>query len=56
MAESSWLYEEREGIPGLRMTYAPEILRFFQARFEPLARFPDVAVERPYRVPEPTAV
>ncbi|HEU5211386.1 MAG TPA: tryptophanase [Gaiellaceae bacterium] len=48
-------YEEREGIPGLRMTYAPEILRFFQARFEPLARFPDVAAEEPRRRGEPAA-
>jgi len=29
------LYEEREKIPGLRMVYEPEKLRFFQARFEP---------------------
>ena len=35
----------RELVPGLRMTYAPEFLRFFQARFEPLAPFPDF--ERP---------
>ena len=27
-------------VPGLRMTYEPEHLRFFQARFEPLARVP----------------
>ena len=25
-----------QGVPGLRMTYEPESLRFFQARFEPL--------------------
>jgi len=31
------LYERRDEISGLRMTYAPEVLRFFQARFEPLA-------------------
>ena len=30
------LFEEREKIPGLRMTYEPETLRFFQAEFEPL--------------------
>ena len=29
----------RDEIPGLRMTYAPAELRFFQARFEPRARF-----------------
>jgi tyrosine phenol-lyase len=28
------LYEERDAIRGLRMTYEPESLRFFQARFE----------------------
>jgi tyrosine phenol-lyase len=34
-------------IPGLRLTYAPEELRFFQARFEPLAPFlPSVAPQR----------
>jgi tyrosine phenol-lyase len=32
-------------IPGLRMTYEPEHLRFFQARFAPLARFPELAIE-----------
>jgi tyrosine phenol-lyase len=32
-------------IPGLRITYEPEHLRFFQARFEPLAPYPDLAVE-----------
>jgi tyrosine phenol-lyase len=31
---------ERDRIPRLRMTYAPQYLRFFQARFEPLAPFP----------------
>jgi tyrosine phenol-lyase len=30
------VYEERERIQGLRMTFEPEFLRFFQARFEPL--------------------
>ncbi|MBT3359749.1 MAG: tyrosine phenol-lyase [Rhodospirillales bacterium] len=30
------LYNQREKIPGLKMTYEPEYLRFFQARFEPL--------------------
>ena len=31
------LLAERDGIKGLKMTYEPEKLRFFQARFEPLA-------------------
>jgi tyrosine phenol-lyase len=31
------LYERREKIPGLRMIYEPKHLRFFQARFEPMA-------------------
>jgi len=31
------LYARRAQIGGLRMTYAPEVLRFFQARFEPRA-------------------
>ena len=30
------VYERRESIKGLRMSYEPEYLRFFQARFEPL--------------------
>lgn len=30
------LYEKRKNIPGLRITFEPEDLRFFQARFEPL--------------------
>jgi len=33
------LHRHADTIPGLRMTYAPEQLRFFQARFEPLAPF-----------------
>jgi tyrosine phenol-lyase len=33
------LYRHAASIPGLRMTYAPEQLRFFQARFEPLSPF-----------------
>jgi tyrosine phenol-lyase len=31
------VWERRELVPGLRMTYEPEHLRFFQARFEALA-------------------
>ncbi len=31
------VYEARESITGLRMVYEPKLLRFFQARFEPLA-------------------
>ena len=33
------LYERRELVPGLRMTYEPAELRFFQARFEPREPF-----------------
>jgi tyrosine phenol-lyase len=29
-----------EDVPGLEMTYEPEFLRFFQARFEPLTPYP----------------
>ncbi|HEY5387953.1 MAG TPA: tyrosine phenol-lyase, partial [Thermoleophilia bacterium] len=31
------VYDERESVTGLRMVYEPPQLRFFQARFEPLA-------------------
>ena len=31
------VWQRRAGVPGLRMTYEPKYLRFFQARFEPLA-------------------
>jgi tyrosine phenol-lyase len=34
------VYADRDRVPGLRMTYAPAYLRFFQARFEPLAPVP----------------
>ncbi len=34
------VHEAAEQVPGLSMTYAPEHLRFFQARFRPLAPFP----------------
>ena len=39
-----------EEVPGLRMTYEPEFLRFFQARFEPLAPYPrfEDAFETPH--------
>ena len=30
------IYEQRDAVRGLRMTYEPKYLRFFQARFEPL--------------------
>jgi tyrosine phenol-lyase len=33
------VYERRDNVPGLRMTYEPVHLRFFQARFEPRAPF-----------------
>jgi tyrosine phenol-lyase len=33
------VHEAAERVPGLRMTYAPEHLRFFQARFRPLTPF-----------------
>jgi tyrosine phenol-lyase len=35
-----------EDVPGLRITYEPEHLRFFQARFAPLTPYPDLALER----------
>ena len=31
------VYERRERVVGLRFTYEPEHLRFFQARFAPVA-------------------
>ena len=31
------VYARRDAIKGLKMVYEPEYLRFFQARFEPLA-------------------
>ena len=38
----AYVHTQRERVPGLRMTYAPEHLRFFQARFEPLALVPQM--------------
>jgi tyrosine phenol-lyase len=34
------VYAQRDEVPGLKLIYAPEHLRFFQARFEPLRPFP----------------
>jgi len=31
------VYDAREQMRGLKMVYEPKYLRFFQARFEPLA-------------------
>ena len=39
------VHSRADDIPGLRITYEPEHLRFFQARFAPLEPFPDIAVE-----------
>ncbi len=44
VVEAVWA--ERDEIPGLELTYEPEHLRFFQARFEPLAAFPTFEVRR----------
>ena len=41
----------RDEVPGLRMTYEPEHLRFFQARFAPLEVFPDLAIENAEAAP-----
>ena len=38
------VFAQREWIPGLRIVYEPDQLRFFQARFEPLAVFPSFDV------------
>jgi tyrosine phenol-lyase len=32
------VFDARESARGLRMVYEPRFLRFFQARFEPLAQ------------------
>jgi tyrosine phenol-lyase len=34
------VFDERESARGLRMSHEPRYLRFFQARFEPLAGGP----------------
>jgi tyrosine phenol-lyase len=44
--------ERAPEIPGLRFTYEPEHLRFFQARFAPLAPFPELAVDEAEEAPE----
>jgi tyrosine phenol-lyase len=31
------VYEKRKEIKGLKMVYEPKLLRFFQARFEPVS-------------------
>ena len=49
------MHESAEQVPGLAMTYAPDHLRFFQARFRPRVPFPETelepATEMPMRVP-----
>jgi tyrosine phenol-lyase len=45
------VHDRRESVPGLRMTYEPEHLRFFQARFEPLGAFLE-AMRRPETLAE----
>ena len=40
------VHARRESVPGLRMTYEPEHLRFFQARFESLGAFLEAAARR----------
>jgi tyrosine phenol-lyase len=39
------VHAQADDVPGLRITYEPERLRFFQARFAPLHPFPDLAIE-----------
>jgi tyrosine phenol-lyase len=38
--------EVADDLPGLELVYEPEYLRFFQARFAPLAPFPAFGAER----------
>ena len=41
------VYEHRDRIRGLEMTFEPKFLRFFQARFRPLAKTPAALKARP---------
>ncbi len=43
-------------VPGLELVYEPESLRFFQARFEPLAPFPAFGLDEAATDPEVAAV
>jgi tyrosine phenol-lyase len=49
------VHSRADEIPGLRITYEPEHLRFFQARFAPLHPFPDLALENEARGVQPGA-
>jgi tyrosine phenol-lyase len=40
------VHERADEVPGLELVYEPQYLRFFQARFRPLAPFPELAAER----------
>ena len=40
------VHDRSDDVPGLKLTYEPEQLRFFQARFEPLGSFPRFDRER----------
>ena len=39
------VYEERDRVGGLKMVYEPKYLRFFQARFTPVAAVPSKQVD-----------
>jgi tyrosine phenol-lyase len=43
--------ERADEVPGLRMTYEPEHLRFFQARFAPSRPYPELAIEHAGEAP-----
>ncbi len=45
------VHRAADTMPGLRITYEPEQLRFFQARFEPLAPLPSLVDGPPGAVP-----